>query len=356
MNCPICDHNVSRVQSSLLYMRDRVCQRCGTVWTPAYSRRSIGIFAILCLASSVLVVFLDDRIYIHGNMNNVSSDDLPITLAGVLFSLFTGVWGLLHALFLFRTPRVQILRAGVWPPSAAVQESEDTVVQADVKSNEARGGNEGNSVLPKQKAGSQTKALKIVVFTLLLCGVIIVSLTRGRNPNGHVTGGANSSLAQPVAGGETLKPLIGGKEYSSEVAHYSLYFPQAWTIKPGDNPGEATGVTEPEGGATVGASVTVFPGSMDPPMSAADVMARYLDGMKKDGIEKMEEHHGEVNGRDAVWVAVNLKRTVASRRGIVFGTTEGNTVYIVTCSTSPEQFDSVRPIFESILGTFRVTK
>jgi hypothetical protein len=359
MLCPICDHNISRVQSSPLYIKDRVCQRCGTLWTPAYGRLSIAIFAILCLASSVLVMFLDDRMYIHGNMNAVSSDNKPIALAGALFALAAGVWGLLHLLFLIRTPAVQILRAGVWPPSPVAPQSEGTVVQADLKSDEVRGADEGKPVSPKQKTGSQSNALKIALFTLFLGGVIFASLPRGLNRNGLATGGDNTSVSKPAAGGETLKPLIGGKEYSSEVAHYSISFPQSWTIKPGDNPnvpGLVTGWLKPEEGATVGASVAVFPGSMDPPMSAADAMARYLDGMKKEGTEKTEEHHGEVNGRPATWLVINFKSDAEPRRGIVLGTTEGNTAYIVTCSTLPEKFDSVRPTFESILGTFRVTK
>jgi hypothetical protein len=353
MDCPICGHNVSRVQSSLLYMKDRVCQRCGTLWTPAYSRLSIATFAILSLSSSILVMFLDDRIYLHGNMNAVSSDNKPIALAGVVFSLAACVWGLLHLLFLVRTPAIQILRAGVWPPSPVAPQSESDVVQAAPKTNEAQIADVGNTVSPKQKAGSQSNALKIALITLFLGGVIFASLPRGR---GLATRGANTSVAKPPAGGETLTPLVGGKEYSSDVAHYSLSFPQSWTIKPGDNPGEVTAATKPEESATGGAKVNVLPGSMAPPMSAADVMTRYLDGMKEYGFEKTEEHHGEVNGREATWLVINIRGNATPRRGIVLGTTEENTAYIVTCSTFPEKFDSLRPTFESILGTFRVTK
>jgi hypothetical protein len=197
------------------------------------------------------------------------------------------------------------------------------------------------------------KRLAVLSWAVCLCGVITSVLLTACKQNGLETGGVNSSVGQP-AGGETLKPLVGGKEYSSESGHYSLSFPQSWTIKPGDNPGAVTGVTKPEEGATVGASVTVFPGSLDSPMSAADLMTRYLDGMKSDGFEKTEEHHGEVNGRDAVWIVVDIKS--APRRCVVLGTTEGKTAYILTCSTLPEKFDRVRPTFEGVLGTFRVTK
>ncbi len=62
----------------------------------------------------------------------------------------------------------------------------------------------------------------------------------------------------------------------------------------------------------------------------------------------------EVNGRDAVWVVIDIKN--ASRRGVVLGTTDGKTAYILTCSTLPEKFEGIRPTFEGVLGTFKVTK
>jgi hypothetical protein len=159
---------------------------------------------------------------------------------------------------------------------------------------------------------------------------------------------------RPDAQVETLQPLLDGKEFNSDMAHYSLLFPKSWTINSGER-GVVTGWSKPEDGATVGASVTVFPGALDSPMSAADLMTRYLEGMKRDGLEKTEEHHGEVNGRDAVWVVVNYQSNGVSRRGVVLGTTEGETAYVLTCSTSPEKFDGVRPTFEGVLGTFKVT-
>jgi len=165
--------------------------------------------------------------------------------------------------------------------------------------------------------------------------------------------------ASIAGGGETLKPLAGGKEYSSVMGRYMISFPQSWTINPGDR-GLVTGWSKPEKGATVGASVTVFPGALDSPMNAAELMTRYLAGMKedgfKDGFKKTEEHHGKVNGRDAVWVVVDINSNGVLRRGLVLGTTEGKTAYILTCSTLPEKFDSVRPTFEGICGTFKVTK
>lgn len=160
--------------------------------------------------------------------------------------------------------------------------------------------------------------------------------------------------ASNADGGETLKPLSGGKEYSSVTGRYTLSFPQSWTINPGDR-GLVTGWSKPEKSAKVGASVTVFPGALPSPMSAAEIMTRYLAGMKEEGFTKTEEHHGKVNGRDAVWVVVDINSNGVLRRGLVLGTTEGKTAYILTCSTLPEKFDSVRPTFESILGTFRVT-
>lgn len=159
---------------------------------------------------------------------------------------------------------------------------------------------------------------------------------------------------RPAAQVETLKPLVGGKEYRSDMGRYSLFFPESWTIEPGDN-GLVTGVTKPEEGTTVGASVTVFPGSLNSPMSATDVMTRYVAGMKKDGgFETTEGHHGKVNGRDAVWFVIDINHDGVLRRGLSLVITEGTTVYILTCSTLPEKFDSVRPTFESVLGTFKV--
>ena len=158
-----------------------------------------------------------------------------------------------------------------------------------------------------------------------------------------------------AGGGESLKPLAGGKEYSSVMGRYTLSFPPSWTINPGDR-GLVTGWSKPEKGATVGASVTVFPGALDTPMTAADLMIRYLAGMKEEGFKKTEEHHGKVNGRDAVWVVVDINSNGTLRRALVLGTTEGKTAYILTCSTLPEKFDSVRPTFEGICGTFKVTK
>jgi hypothetical protein len=90
-------------------------------------------------------------------------------------------------------------------------------------------------------------------------------------------------------------------------------------------------------------------------MSATNVMTRYVAGMKKDGgFETTEEHHGKVNGRDAVWVVVDINHDGVLRRGLSLVITEGTTAYILTCSTLPEKFDSVRPTFEGVLGTFKV--
>jgi hypothetical protein len=163
-----------------------------------------------------------------------------------------------------------------------------------------------------------------------------------------------SDDGQHAVAGETLKPLVGGKEFSSDTGSYSISFPESWTINPGER-GLVTGVTKPEEGVTVGASVTVFPGSLPSSMSAADVMTRYVAEMKKDGgFETTEEHHGKVNGRDAVWVVIDINHDGVLRRGISFIITKGTTAYILTCSTLPEKFDGVRPTFEGVLGTFKI--
>ena len=196
--------------------------------------------------------------------------------------------------------------------------------------------------------------MKSFTITLAIFGVLLLLLLVACKQDSLATGGGVSpSAGQSAARGDMLKPLVGGKEYSSETARYSLSFPESWTIKTGDH-GVVTGATRPEEGVTVGASVTVFPGSLNSPMSAAEVMKRYVQGMERDGLETTEEHHGEVNGRDAVWVVFDIKS--ASRRGVAFGTTEGKTAYILTCSTLPERFDAVRPTFEGVLGTFKVSK
>lgn len=40
---------------------------------------------------------------------------------------------------------------------------------------------------------------------------------------------------------------------------------------------------------------------------------------------------------------------------MVLGITKGKTACILTCPTLPEKFDGIRPTFEGILGTFKVT-
>jgi hypothetical protein len=199
------------------------------------------------------------------------------------------------------------------------------------------------------------KAFNMRLTVFVLGAVTAIPLLTACKEDGPATGGVTAEDGQPASGGESLKPLVGGSNYSSDAARYSLSFPESWTTTPGDH-GAVTGVSKPEEGATVGASVTVFPGSLPSPMSAADLMARYLAGMKSDGFQKTEEHHGKVNGRDAVWVVVDINSNDVLRRGMVLGTTEGNTAYILTCSTLPEMFAAVRPTFEGVLGTFKVTR
>jgi hypothetical protein len=140
--CPICNHAASQVVSgSLFYFKERECQRCGCQWTPAYSRLSIGVFVALCLASASIVMFIDDNVYIHGNMNAVSDDDKPIALAGVFFSMAAGCWGLLNGLLMFHTPKVQILRPAVRPHSASkpTPQAEGKIAQSNVKTKEGEG-------------------------------------------------------------------------------------------------------------------------------------------------------------------------------------------------------------------------
>jgi hypothetical protein len=198
--------------------------------------------------------------------------------------------------------------------------------------------------------------LKSFAFSWVLCLCSIMPFllfTACEQDDQHPTG---SNDGQHVARGETLKPLVGGKLFSSDTAGYSLSFPESWTINSGER-GLVTGRSEPEDGSTVGASVTVFPGALDSPMSATDVMTRYVAGMKKDGgFETTEEHHGQVNGRDAVWFVVDINHNGELRRGLVLGATEGKTAYILTCSTLPEKFDSIRPTVEGVVGTFKVTQ
>lgn len=146
--CPICNHSVSRVirddaidLTFPLCAKKHECQRCGCQWTPTYSRFSIAVFVVLCLASAVIVFFIDDSVYIHGRINDVSSDDKPIVFAGVIFSMAAGSWGLINVLALIRDPKMQITRNGVWPllPDKLTPQAGGTVAESNVKKNEGQG-------------------------------------------------------------------------------------------------------------------------------------------------------------------------------------------------------------------------
>jgi hypothetical protein len=141
--CPICNNTVSRaVSGSIFYFKEQECQRCGSQWTPAYSRLRIGVFVVLCFAVAAIALYVADSVWIHGRWNDVREEDKPIPLTLSLVSMAAGSWGLLHTLLLLRTPRVQISRTGVWPPSPVAAQSGGTVVQPNVKSNEGRGATE----------------------------------------------------------------------------------------------------------------------------------------------------------------------------------------------------------------------
>jgi len=139
MLCPVCDHTASRPVSGLIFpLAEQECQRCGSQWAPAHSRLSIAAFVIFCLTSAIILVFIDDSVYIHGNMSAVNGDDKLIATAMVLVAVVVGGWGLVSALFLLRSPEIRISRRATWPPSpnGVIPQAGKTLVESGAKSDE----------------------------------------------------------------------------------------------------------------------------------------------------------------------------------------------------------------------------
>jgi hypothetical protein len=143
--CPVCNHTISKVISDQGYMllfpfTKRKCQQCGSEWIPAYSRLSRAVFVVFALGSAAIVFYLDDSVYIHGRINDVSSDDKPIVFAGVFFSLIAGSLGLINSFLLLPAPKVEISHKGVWTPSPdkLTPETGGAVAQSNLKTNERR--------------------------------------------------------------------------------------------------------------------------------------------------------------------------------------------------------------------------
>jgi hypothetical protein len=142
--CPTCNYTVSHVVKGSpfpFYFKDRECQRCGCQWTPAYSRFSIAVFTVICLGAAVIVLLIDDSVYIHGNINAVSSDDKPIAMGGVFFTMAAFLVGIVDGFMLLRDPKVEIQRKGVWPPppDKLTPQAGGTVGQSKMKKNEGQG-------------------------------------------------------------------------------------------------------------------------------------------------------------------------------------------------------------------------
>lgn len=150
--CPVCKHSVNRCMTAsdwwvtfFPFLSLYECQRCKSQWTPAINRNKTAGLAVLGLIGAVIVFLFVDSAYIHGRgMENVNSNDKPIALAGVIFSLAAGSVGLLNVFFLIisliRTPTDIIQRKGAWPPSPdkPTSQADGTVAQSNVKKNEGQ--------------------------------------------------------------------------------------------------------------------------------------------------------------------------------------------------------------------------
>jgi hypothetical protein len=161
---------------------------------------------------------------------------------------------------------------------------------------------------------------------------------------------------------ETLKAISAGKKCTDAEWHYTITFPDTWSTERRDQGFvKASSATTP--GEAFVPEVIVTPEAMPVAMSTEGIAFVLMNRVKANAgtdYELLEEHHGRVNGRDAVWFVWKGKLTrngqVLETKSLLLATTAGETDYTVLCAAPPEQFDGARPTFESICGSFTVNE
>ena len=177
----------------------------------------------------------------------------------------------------------------------------------------------------------------------------------------------DSGAAAPVVSAGTLKALEGGKECANAAGHYTISFPATWTTMSGGpgTPAPRTTVLSMDQSrpGSLPPTATVSLRTLDAPTTAAEYNQASLQGLKhrNPGCEILENHLGQVNGRDALWVVWRGQVPAGggnplSLQEMVFGVIVDKTVYEVTCAATAESYGGLKATFEGICGSLKVTQ
>jgi hypothetical protein len=158
--------------------------------------------------------------------------------------------------------------------------------------------------------------------------------------------------------GETLVPLAGGQEWTSDDGKYRALVPSDWTVT-NDAFGHATVARAP---GMSNMTLLIF-SDTEKPAPGIEEEAKRLDvkagqdlppALGATDYRELETHTGHVGGYYAAWRLVGFNAgTVGSlkRLAVVIGTPTGT--YHINIMAKEDDFNRSRALFEGIAGSFR---
>lgn len=156
-------------------------------------------------------------------------------------------------------------------------------------------------------------------------------------------------LAVSLLGAMTVESAIASK-YESKDKKYSIEFPDDWDVKEGYMGTDVMGVSKVEG-----ETVNVVVSQLQKPQSLQEYTAGGCEALGKEltDFKLIDSGNSTIDGEPALWCLFTAKENGTAIQVLDYLFTKDKFGYVITCGSSPSNFDAAKPSLEKIAQTFK---
>ena len=149
---------------------------------------------------------------------------------------------------------------------------------------------------------------------------------------------------------------LGAKRYLDKEEGFSISFPASWKAQRGVK-GARVVIVSPREGASdkFRENVTVFANELPPDWTLEEAFTRSIDLAKTVQPHFKEQERGlvSIGGREAMWIIFSSKVGKLKAQYMLHFFINDNRSYLVSCTSTPDEFPEYRRTFEKIVQSFR---